>query len=193
MITPELEKQIIAQLKNGDQKAMEPLFKLYHRGLLYFANQLIHNQEQAEDIVADTFSKVWQKNKDFERLASIRSFMYVTIKNACINHIRSTERKAASHKEILHLMSESEDGIDNKIIKAELVQRILSEVEDLSPRCQEIFKMIYLDGLKVREIASRLDITVDTVRVYKARGLHKIRTSLNEKGLLFLILGLNVL
>lgn len=183
-MAPDSEREIITLLKSGDEKAMAPLFKLFHKSLCYFARQLVHNDEQAEDIVAEAFVKVWQKNRDFENLASIRSFMYVSIKNSCCNYLKHIQRKTASHLEILHLAEKDEDYIESKMIKSNLLQVILSEVENLPPIRRKIFKMIFLEDLSIFEIATRLNITVDTVRVQKARALHGIRTVILKKGIL---------
>ncbi|MEI9809083.1 MAG: RNA polymerase sigma-70 factor [Bacteroidota bacterium] len=187
MTPQELEKEIITLLKKGNERAMAPIFKLYHRSLSYFARQLVDNDGQAEDIVADAFVKVWQKNNDFESLASIRSFMYVTIRNSCCNYLRHIQRKTASHKEILHLARKDEDYIESKMIKADLLHIILQEVESLPPIRRKIFKMIYLDDLSIFEIATKLNISVDTVRVQKARALHGLRTAILKKGILLTV------
>jgi len=178
------DRDIIMRLKKGDQRAMAPLFKLYHKSLCYFARQLVDNEGQAEDIVADAFLKLWQKNTDFENLAGIRAFMYVTIRNSCCNYLKHIRRRTASHEEILHLAEKDENYIESKMIKADLLQIILLEVENLPPIRRKIFKMIYLEDLSIFEIATRLNITVDTVRVQKARALHGLRTAILKKGIL---------
>src|SRR5712675_2347515 len=115
MMSPDSEREIIIRFKKGDQRAMAPIFKLYHKSLCYFARQLVDNDGQAEDIVADAFLKVWQKNRDFDSLPAIRAFMYVTIRNSCCNYLKHIKRKTASHLEILHLSKEEEDYIESKM------------------------------------------------------------------------------
>lgn len=178
------EQDIIARLKQGDHKAMAILFRHYHKSLCYFARQLVDNDEQARDIVADAFVKLWEKNEDFDSLAKIRGFMYVTIRNSCCNYLKHITRKTASHEEILHLAQKNENYIESKMIKADLLQVVLQEVENLPPIRRKIFKMIYLEDLSIFEIATRLNITVDTVRVQKARALHGLRASILKKGIL---------
>lgn len=163
---------------------MGPIFKLYNKSLFYFARQLVDNDGQAEDIVADAFIKLWQKNNDFDSLSAIRSFMYVTVRNGCCNYLKHVKRKTASHEEILHLTKDEEDYIESKMVKANLLEIILEEVESLPPIRRKIFKMIYLEDLSIFEIATKLGITVDTVRVQKARALHGLRTAILKKGML---------
>ncbi len=184
MIPLEVEMDIILRLKKGDEKAMAYIFKMYHKSLCYFARQLIHNEEQAEDIVAETFVKLWQRNTDFENLATIRSFMYVTIRNSCSNYLRHIHRKAASHERILGSAERDEDYIESRMVKADLLRIILEEVESLPPIRRKIFKMIFVEDLSIFEIATKLNITVDTVRVQKARAIYSIRNVILKKGIL---------
>jgi len=185
MVAPHSESDLIERLKKGDERVMAPIFKLYNKSLFYFARQLVDNDGQAEDIVADAFIKLWQKNTDFDSLAAVRSFMYVTVRNSCCNYLKHVKRKTASHEEILHLTKDEDDYIESKMIKANLLEVILEEVENLPPMRRKIFKMIFLEDLTIFEIATQLGITVDTVRVQKARALHGLRTAILKKGMLF--------
>ncbi|HEX2628794.1 MAG TPA: sigma factor-like helix-turn-helix DNA-binding protein, partial [Chitinophagaceae bacterium] len=101
---------------------------------------------------------------------------------------KHNQRKQASHQEIQYLEQDSEDYIQSRIIKAELLQKIMFEVEALPPIRRKIFKMIYLEDLSIFEIATRLNISVDTVRVQKARALHFIRSTVLRKGMLIIAL-----
>jgi RNA polymerase sigma-70 factor (ECF subfamily) len=182
-LDPEHEKDIINRLRDDDGRAMVPIFKLYHRSLFYFAKQMVSNEEQAEDLVADTFLKLWQKRTEFEDLESIKAFMIVALRNASLNHLKHIQRKTASHKEILHSSELNNDYIEAKMIKANLLQIIFQEVESLPPIRRKIFKMIFLEDLSIFEIASRLNVTTDTVRVQKARAIHALRTAILKKGI----------
>jgi RNA polymerase sigma-70 factor (family 1) len=188
MIPLDLETDIITRFRKGESRALTYVFKLHHNALCYFATQIIRDEQEARDIVADSFIKLWQRSKDFESLDKIRSFLYVATRNACFNFIKHNQRKQASHQEISYLEQDSEDYIQSRIIKAELLQKIMFEVEALPPIRRKIFKMIYLEDLSIFEIATRLNISVDTVRVQKARALHFIRSTVLRKGMLIIAL-----
>lgn len=188
MIPLDLETDIITRFRKGESRALTYVFKLHHNALCYFATQIIRDEQEARDIVADSFIKLWQRSKDFESLDKIRSFLYVATRNACFNFIKHNQRKQASHQEISYLEQDSEDYIQSRIIKAELLQKIMFEVEALPPIRRKIFKMIYLEDLSIFEIATRLNISVDTVRVQKARALHFIRSTVLRKGMLIVAL-----
>jgi len=170
------ESEIIRGLHNGDENVLKLLFAKFHVGLLYFSTQYLTNALTAEDIVAESFLKVWQRKKDFHSLPAIKSFLYVTVKNACLNHLKQINRYNACHEEIKYLAEKTEELFsDQRIIKAELLTRIWENVEQLPPIRQKIFKMLFVEGLNTFEVARILRISVDTVRVQKARALNALR------------------
>ncbi|MEI9809105.1 MAG: sigma-70 family RNA polymerase sigma factor [Bacteroidota bacterium] len=167
------ESELIFLLHKNNEKALAIIFKNYHIGLIYFATQYLKDSLAAEDVVAESFVKIWQRREDFESLPAIKSFLYITVKNACLNQLRQSSRYAACHEEIKYLAEKAEELFsEQKMIKAELLNKLWQDIEQLPPVRRRIFKMIYVDGLNTFEIASALKISVDTVRVQKARAIH---------------------
>ena len=180
------EDEFMVAFKKGDKAAIEHIYKSYHRPLCYFARGLINNKEEAEDIVVETFIKLLRKREDFDRLIMIKGFLFTATRHACYDFLRHVNRKTEKHKEIIYLMQNDADYIESRIIKAELLKVIVDEVEKLPPIRRDIFKMIFIEELSTAEIAERLNITVDTVRVQKARAINSLRSAfLRDKLLLF--------
>lgn len=174
------ETDIILRLKKGDPRALTYLFRMHHNALYSFAAQLIRNGQEASDIVAAAFLKLWQHNADFEDLKHVQSFLYLATHDACRNYLKHADNPAWESADV----SETElsgDFIQSQLIRAGLFQKILSEVESLPPMRRKIFNMTYLEGLNVFEISSRLNISVDSVRVQKIKALHFIRTAFLRK------------
>ena len=186
MVQPELELNIIRGLKKRHSHAMNYLFKRHYKPLCYFAWQLTGNKAEAEDIAGEVFLKLWRKHNDFESLSNIKAFLYIATRNACFDYLKHIRRKAASHEELVYLAESSEEYIHTRMIKSEVLRNILFEVETLPPVRKQIFKLIYLENMTTAEIAARLNITTDTVRVQKARALNLLRSQLLKKGLMSL-------
>ena len=188
MVQPELEINIIRGLKKRHSHALNYIFKRHYKPLCYFAWQLTGNKPEAEDIAGEVFIKLWRRHNDFNSLQNIKAFLYIATRNACFDYLKHVQRKNASHEELLYLAENSEEFIQSRMAKAEVLQAILYEVETLPPVRRQIFKMIYLEDLSTNEIAQQLNITADTVRVQKARALNSLRTQVLKKGLLSLTL-----
>jgi len=188
MVQPELEINIIRGLKKRHSHALNYIFKRHYKPLCYFAWQLTGNKPEAEDIAGEVFIKLWRRHNDFNSLQNIKAFLYIATRNACFDYLKHVQRKNASHEELLYLAENSEEFIQSRMAKAEVLQAILYEVETLPPVRRQIFKMIYLEDLSTNEIAQQLNITADTVRVQKARALNSLRTQVLKKGLMSLTL-----
>ena len=188
MVQPELEINIIGGLKKRHPHAMTYLFKRYYKPLCYFAWQLMGNKAEAEDIAGESFMKLWRKHNDFDSIRNVRAFLYIATRNASFDYLKHIQRKNTSHEELLYLAENSEEYIQSRMARAEILQLILYEVETLPPVRRQIFKMIYLEGLSTSQIAQQLNITADTVRVQKARAINLLRTQVLKKGLVYFAL-----
>ena len=94
------ELNIIPAFKQKDAKAFACIFKLHRKALVYFAEKILGIREEAEDIVADSFMKLWAKHADFESLPQIKSFLYVVTRNSCLNFLKYAKRVSALQKEL---------------------------------------------------------------------------------------------
>jgi RNA polymerase sigma-70 factor (ECF subfamily) len=170
------EKEVITLLHRGNEKALAAIFNQYHAGMIYFAGHFMGDIQAAEDIVAESFFKLWEKRKKFQNLESIRAFLLHCVKNASFNYIKQFRCHSTHHGKIKYLAGKPEElSIEAKMIKAELLNRIRLDIEQLPPMRKRIFTMIYVEGLNTFEVARILQISADTVRVQKARALHTLR------------------
>lgn len=168
------EEQIIEGLNRGDEKAMKEVFRLHKNALLFFGWKYMPWDGMVEEIVSDTFIKLWDRRKNFENLSKIRSFLWRTVKNACINAIIEDERHEKHHKEIFELSDRSYE-MDSNLIRAELLSKIYEEAKKLPDARRKIFEMSFKDGFSVEQIADILNISRDTVRVQKARAINWLK------------------
>jgi len=186
---PELNPDLIKEFQEGDPHAFTYFFQLHYRPLCYFASQLVGNQQDAEDIVKDTYVKLWQKHTDFATPQNIKAFLYITTRNACLNFLRHIQVKESSRKELLYLEEEKgQELIINQMIRAELMQEIYTEIEKLPEKRRMVFKLAYLEGLKNDEIADQMRISIHTVKEHKGKALQFLRLRFSDKNIILFIL-----
>lgn len=167
--------------------AMAVLWKNHYKPLVYFSNQLIRNDLMAEDIVAETFTKFWQLRQNFDSLPSIRSFLYVTVRNASYDHLRSQEIHARIHKDILYTsdqVAEMKRNDDFDMMYAEYMQQLYVQLKELPEACRNVFNMYFFDRLTTREIAMELGLSEQTVRNQKTKAINVLRSALLKKNIL---------
>jgi RNA polymerase sigma-70 factor (ECF subfamily) len=137
-----------------------------------------------EDIVVEALEKAIDRRGHFSALPKLKSFCYQVVHNASINLVVSDGRHRVIHEKIRYEQQyefESADVRETEILRAEILQEIYSEMEQLPGRCGQIFKLIFVDELSTDEIAGRIGINVQTVRTQKARAIGLIRTALLKK------------
>jgi RNA polymerase sigma-70 factor (ECF subfamily) len=176
---------IIEDFRKGSTRSLNYIYNLYYAPLCFFANRIIHNKEEAEDIVIEIFLKLWMKHEDFNSLPAIKSFLYTAAKNSCINHLKHQKRATASKQEIFYLTDkEEEDLVQAQMVKADLLHKIFLEIEALPVKYRNIVRLVYFEGLSHAAIAEQLNVTQDVVRVQKARALNLLRLAMLKKKLI---------
>lgn len=172
--------------------SVEKLFKEYYTRLCHFAWQLLNDKDMAEDVVQDAFMVYWN-NKDtiLDNEVAVKNFLYASVRNACHNIIR--REKVTQRFQLLHQVEEMEESqVLANIIRSEVMVEIYRIVRSMPLGCQEIFRLGYLDGLSNAQIAEQLDISINTVKTQKQRGLKLVKGKLNPELfalLLFLLIG----
>jgi RNA polymerase sigma-70 factor (ECF subfamily) len=177
------DQQIIVAFNTGDEESLSYFFKLHARSLKYFAEKLILDVAEAEDIVADCFYKMWEKRAEFDTTQNIKAFLFVSCRNACLNYLRGLKRKTAAQEHYFVQLERSQDTILNEIIETEFLQILNAEIDRLPERIREVVKLIYFEGKRTDEIAMQLDVSVKTVRNQKARAVELLKTAFLKKGM----------
>jgi RNA polymerase sigma-70 factor (ECF subfamily) len=178
------EEQFIIQFKKGDQQAFKQLYNQFFTVLCYFTKSLV-NSTEGEEIAADTFIKLFNRHENFDANTNIKAFLYITARKACLNRLKQNDRHNRNKRELAYLQNDGDnEHVLSQMIHAELLREIKKEIEQLTPACRKVFELMYLEGLKARQVAERLNISVNTVWVHRANALEILRTILLKKGLL---------
>ncbi|QEC40623.1 RNA polymerase sigma-70 factor [Pseudobacter ginsenosidimutans] len=188
----DFDDNLIPAFRQGDQQAFTVFFRQYYRPLCFFAEQLLGSMSDAEDIVKDSYLKLWNKRTAFDQPQSIKSFLYTATRNASLNHLRHQKVKNNFQKEMHYLDDQKGDELVlQQMIRSELMRSIYQEIEKLPEKRQQVFRMIYFDGLKNEEIAEKLGISVFTVKEHKAKALAQLRMKFSDEQLMvfFIICG----
>ncbi|NJK93572.1 MAG: sigma-70 family RNA polymerase sigma factor [Bacteroidales bacterium] len=90
----QVDREIIKGLASGDQQAYDMLIRLYFQPLVIYAGSIVNDVEHAKDIVQDIFLKIWSNHSVFNVTTSLRSYLFRTVHNSCIDHLRSEKAKS---------------------------------------------------------------------------------------------------
>ena len=190
------EEQLVHRFRQGDTAALQIVFKKFYSPLCYFATRLVNDREEAEEITLDSFNKIWVRRTDFDNLANIKAFLYITTRNACYNYITARNRKTEKVKQagyVLNSDNGKQEGVDYEMIRAEVMQEIFNQVEILPPKCRQVFIYIFKDGLSTAEISERMQISDKTVLNQKQKAVKLIKQELLKRKLYTTIILLDIL
>ena len=182
--------EYVRSFQNGEEKGFSFFFREYHAALCFFSFKIIKDKAATEDIVSETYLKLWERHASFDNAGSIRSFLYTVVHNASIDWLRNQKKKMIYSGEVIYLNEGKTDNVLQKIIEAETYREILSSLKILPPKCREIFRMIYFEGKDYTQVARELKLSINTIRVQKARALAILK---RQPGLSFILLAFPVL
>ena len=172
------EQFVVERLKSGDSDSFSEIFSTYYRDLVFFAFSFIHKLPDAEDIVQDTFAKLWEDRKKLDVTVSLKSLLLKTIQNKCIDWHR---HKTHVNNHSIYIIDNSplyEYDTDNYVLRSELEGRIEKAIANLPEKVKEAFEMNRFEGLKYQEIATKLNVSTRTVEVRISKALELLRKSL---------------
>jgi RNA polymerase sigma-70 factor (family 1) len=169
----------LSAFNQGNSNAFRMIFESYNRLLFTVAIQLVKDKEQAEDIVSEAFTKLWQRHEVFKTEDHVKAFLFVTTRNASLNYLRHIQRKTASQHELSYLNKDKDDhDIITSMIEGELLKRIYPLIETLPNKCRAIFKLIYFEDASTDEVAEKLHITPRNVLNQKRRAIQLLKKKL---------------
>ncbi len=178
----------IDRLCSGDQTAFYDLVGRYKKKVYYLAYDITGDHHEAEDISQEVFMKVYHALKTFRRDAKMSSWLHQITVNASIDSIR---RKSARPAKSLgefdsvstqgSLVAGSAHNLD-PVQSTEYVQiqnRVSQALQKISPKERTVFVMCHYNGLKLKETAEILNVTVGTVKSLLFRAIRKLRKELS--------------
>jgi RNA polymerase sigma-70 factor (family 1) len=170
----------LQQIAAGDQAAFKLVYASFYKRLFQFALAIVKTREAAEEIVEDVFIRIWQKRADLSAVRNLRVYLYTATKNTALNYLSKKARESITEP-FDHInigLDQTSVTPEQILITAEMFKKIQDTIEALPPRCKMIFKLVREDGLKYKEIAEILNITVNTIDVQMAIAVKRIATAL---------------
>ena len=180
-----MDKYSIRHINRGNKGAFKDLFDQYFNALAAFGYKFVPDLPVVEDMVQEVFIACWEKRGDFSHINALKSFLYTSVRNRCLNHLKH-QAVQKKHENALIYELESDHHFANHVIEEETFNLLHAEIKDLPKSAQEIM-MLALNGLKNQEIADELDVSVNTVKTQKKIAYSKLKDRLGHRFDLVLI------
>ena len=174
------------------KEEFEKLFHSSYSELCSYSNMFLKNLEASEEIVQETFVKLWENKNTLNITASVRSYLFRAVKNSCLNLIKheKIKEKYKNHNEYEN--KNQFNSLDEEIDALELEKKIRESIDLLPVERRKAFVMSRYEGLKYREIAEKLDISIKTVENQIGKALKFLKSELSEymTTIIFLLINL---
>lgn len=172
----ELLKDLQLQIAtHGDIRAYRQLYTLLSDDLQHFSFSITKSREAAEEVVSDAFIKIWQMKGQLHYIDNLKAYLYTTTRNLSLNYISKRSKNPVSVLSDTAVETIVEfNSPEELLIAKETFKTIEQVVHRLPVQCKTVFQLVKEEGLKYKEVASELNISVFTVRNQMAIATKKI-------------------
>ncbi len=155
---------ILKKVKEGDIKAFEQLFRFYYTPLCLYASGITGRRDVAEEIIQELFYKLWKERASWQIFHSVKSYLYGAVRNQSLQYCEQEAVRAQYRDHISALPEESPEASPlEELENRELEQAIERTLNGLPERRKKIFQMHRWQGMKYKDIADALAISIKTV------------------------------
>jgi RNA polymerase sigma-70 factor, ECF subfamily len=182
-----LDTTLLEEIRQGNLKSFELVFKGYYSRLCKYAYSILKNEEAASDQVKDIFIHWWEDRSRVMVTESLSGYLYKSVHNKCINYLSRTlaKQRDICESDLAMPIAEltgplSVDYPMANLLAMELEDALDKAIQKLPDQCREIFILSRIEQLSHEEIAQKLNISPNTVKVHIYRALIKLKEELKE-------------
>ena len=181
---------LIKALKGGEEKAFIYAVETYSKSLFAYALTLTNDEAMAQDILQNVFLRTWEQRKRIIIKKSVQNYLFKSVYHEFINQYK----KNRSH---LLLEQKYYDALDKVVLEVDdtffkkAIELITTEIQNLPPKCKEVFLLSRKEGLTNIEIANYLNISIKSVEAHITKAFSNMKSRTGDKigSFLFLIFG----
>jgi RNA polymerase sigma-70 factor, Bacteroides expansion family 1 len=183
-------KALLQEIAKGNTAAFAQLYMAFYDKVYSVALHYLKVHELAEDSTQQVFMKLWERYSTLALVDDIDAFVFITARNEIFNHLRKNSMQA-TYRELIRELFLQETGSPEDILirkqKARLIERV---IDRLPERQRQAFRLSREKGLRYKEIAGIMNISVPTVKEHISNAMHQIKSSLfvHKDELLLLLL-----
>lgn len=177
------ETDLLKDLKNGNEKAMQAIYDLYWEKLFRSSYSVLEDEDKCRDVVQEIFIDLWVRRNKLN-IENLRAFLYQAVRNRVAKHIRKIKLKE-KHKVAIKNLYGRETRADSMYEFKELNQTIQLSLNRLPERCYEVFLLSRYEHKSNSEIAEKLNISKRTVETHISKAIKHLRATLLSIVLIF--------
>jgi RNA polymerase sigma-70 factor (family 1) len=175
------------EIKAGNMLAFDILYKKYSKRLYKFAYSILKSTEESENIIQDVFLNLWENRQNIEKDSSVKYYIFTIAHNSAISIIRKKTSESHFIEYLKSLQDLTQEPVNLELEYNELKDKLDEIINKLPERQKEVYLLHSEEGLKYKEIAFKLNISVNTIENHISRALKTIRAKLGKYSLIALL------
>ncbi|WPU98428.1 RNA polymerase sigma-70 factor [Mucilaginibacter sp. cycad4] len=183
-------KLLLHQLRSGNQRAFEQLYRMYSRYLLSNIRMLVKDKEIADEILQDAFLKIWECREAVDPEKSFKNYLFTITRNLVYDHLRKVALDVRKRCDLMQKALEIYTHVEEELINKENDALLSDAVDHLPFQCRKVYTLSKLDGKSHQEISELLNISLATVNNHMVKANRQIRSFLLRNGELSLVIAL---
>ncbi len=182
-----IDNNTIKRFKEGDAEAFDTIYRHYSGKMFHFALGLVKNKDISKDLIQEVFVNLWEKRSQVNLNLNFDNYVFTISYNSIRKFLRkkSIETRAIDH--LLRNSPEIIDRVDSTMIYNELLELASKAIETLPPKRKTVYKLSKQEGMRIKEIASKLNISTRTAENHLAKALKYLKEELSVISLLSLL------
>ena len=180
-----MQEEILSVINQWNEKSLAALYRNFYKVTVSYAYKIVKEQMIAEDVVQDVFLSMWENKKTFNSSGHLRTFIIQCIHNRCIDKLRHNKNSFNREQEVFYISNTiptTQNCLITYLLREEVYQNLLMAIEALPDRQRDVF-LLLMEGKKNSEIAKILQISLNTVKSHRKRGMELLKSTLNPKSL----------
>lgn len=173
----EREEGLLVRMAQGDRAAYEALFRRYYASMVLYANRLLKDKQESEDVVGDLFYDLWERRQRLGEVKRDKDYLFILLRNRVVDCLR--RRQKFRQEELGDYEGEMVESVEETMHEVEIYRQLHEAVETLPKKCAEVLRL-KLEGFDDHEIAERLGVEYETVRSHTKRGVRMLRGQLDN-------------
>jgi RNA polymerase sigma-70 factor (ECF subfamily) len=182
-----LPNKILHGLIIGDEETYVFLFKEYYVSLCSYSRRYVGRKDIAEEIVSETFMKIWESRNTLNIISSIKSYLFHAVCNNSLNYLRNLKKENIIETyfqdpkfENMGFAEILEETEEQSLLMENISTKIEEAVSQLPRQQQSVFRLKRQNGKKIREIAQMMELSVKTVEMHLSKATINLQKKLNN-------------
>ncbi len=169
---------LLEEIKNGNTKAFDLIFRKYYDNLCRFAYCLIHDADMSQSLVQNVFVRLWERRSVTGNINEPGAYLTTMVRNQCSDYLKKQKNRASSLP--ANNYDKADYSTEQEIFRRNFEEELVISLSKLPSRCRVAFEYSRFENMTNREIADKMNISVKGVEALIGRSLKNLRDELKE-------------